>query len=130
MFSLLRIYLQRQFQQERGRFRPFAHTHLFFSGLAKTETFPHPKPQRSKGAFLPRLKDGGYLRPFSVYGWLNSELPNELGKDIYNNDGKEQAINTVEDAAVAGHKLPTVLDMRLALDERLRQVTERRGYSD
>ena len=79
MFSLLRIYLQGQFQQERGRFRSFAHTHLFFSGLAKAETFPPSQAPNKEGAFLPRLKDGGYLRSFSVcvhevyLRWLTNE---------------------------------------------------------
>ena len=62
--------------------------------------------------------------------WLNLEFTNELVKDIYNNYGKEQAIDAVENAAMAGHKLPAVLDVCLALDERLCQITERRSYCD
>jgi hypothetical protein len=38
MFHLLAARLLRQFQQERRRFRSFAHTYLFFSELAKVET--------------------------------------------------------------------------------------------
>ena len=61
---------------------------------------------------------------------LNLELSDELGKDKYNDDGKEQAIDAVEDAAMARYNLTTVLDVRLALYERFCQVAERRGYAD
>ena len=52
----------------------------------------------------------------------------KLHKHEYHNDGKEDTVNAVEDTAMSGHKMPTVLDMRLPLDERFGQVSQCRCH--
>src|SRR5258706_8168970 len=61
---------------------------------------------------------------------LQLEHSDKLHKHIYHNDSKEYAVNTVENTTMAGHKMPAVLDMRLALDKRFGQISQCRCYSD
>ena len=49
--------------------------------------------------------------------------PDKLGEGIDYDDGKHEAVDAVKHTPMAGHYLPTILDMRLAFDERFRQVS-------
>nr|WP_242527463.1 hypothetical protein [Ktedonosporobacter rubrisoli] len=46
----------------------------------------------------------------------------KLSEYSYHNHSKNQAVNAIQDTSMAGHNLPTVLDMRLTLYQGLGQI--------
>ena len=58
------------------------------------------------------------------------QLADELREEIHHDDGEEQAIDTIKDAAMSGHNYTAILDVGLAFDERFGKVAQRGGHAD
>ena len=60
--------------------------------------------------------------------WL--QLAHKLRKEVDHDNSEEQAVDAIKDASMPRHNHTTILDVRLALDERFGQGAQRGGYAD
>src|SRR5258708_29849832 len=101
--------------------------------------FCHPEPFASlKGKLREGLRMTGpvlvgtfhHRAATPPYRSLRETGSYELRKYIDCDEYKKQAIDAVKHTTMTTHKLPAIFDVRLAFDERLRQVANRGGCSN